>query len=120
MNAAIASCLAFSYLVLYLLAVLALKPITLTVSRRQSFAPMTTTAEIRIPRHAENREACVVLSGPVEDLSCWELSVDSSPLFHRRWSDLQAGRYIAQARLLRGRDTWFSNTVELYVAGEGE
>ena len=93
-----------------------LQPISLSVDKRIGFPPLTVTAEIRIPRHAENRAACVSLVGPVEDQSCWDLSLESSPVFRRTWSRLWEGRYFAQARLLRGRATYFSTTAAIVVA----
>ena len=112
--------LAFVVAVLCLFLVGTLQPIALSVSRRQGFPGMSTVAEIRIPRHAENREACVTLSagGELEDQSCWELTAHSSPVFRRTWKGLAGGQHVAQARLLRGRETWFSNVVELHVADE--
>ncbi len=113
-NPVLIACLLTMYLVFYTL--LSLQPVSLSVNKRQGFPPLTVQAEIRIPRHSENREACVTLHGPIEDQSCWELTIDSSPVFTRKWSGLWGGNYIAQARLLRGRETLFSQAVSITVA----
>lgn len=106
------------FAILFLLSASAPPPIGLLVAKRLGLEPMDTVAEIRIPRHADNRAACVTLNGPLPNESCWDLSDGSAPVFTRTWTGLVAGHYRAQARLLRGRDVLFSNAVELTVLGE--
>lgn len=119
-NPVLTACLATVFLVFYALA--SLQPVSLSVDKRQCFEPCRTKAEVRIPRNVENREVCVLLMiggmpDPI-DRGCWDVSGDSSPVFQRSWANLSAGRYFGQARLSRGRDTYFSNTVELTVIGD--
>lgn len=120
MNAVVACSIGTTFLVLYVFA-MALQPVRLSVSKRQSFAPLVTTAQIVVPRHSENRELCVYLyyGGIQEDKGCWDLSADSSPVFNRTWKVWEPGRHFGLAQLSRGRDTYSSNVVEVVVV-EGE
>lgn len=117
MNASNAACLATAFLVLYVLASAAVQPITLRVERVAGFEPLTTRVEIRIPRNAENREACVSLSD-IYPLACWDLDANSAPVFSRVWKNLPAGGYRAQAALRRSGGWLQSNVVFVRVAGE--
>lgn len=119
MNAVNTCGMATVFLCVYVLASAGVKPITMKVSRMQGFEPMTTQVEIRIPRRAENRQACVSLMGPKEyPLACWDLDIGSAPIFTRTWSDLPAGGYRAQAYLRRTDGSFYSNVILLRVAGE--
>lgn len=97
------------------------QPIAVYVPKLQAITILNTTAEVRIPRHVDNLGACVELSGPKEDLSCWEMNGDHEPpVFTRPLRGLLAGRYRVQARLLRGSKILYSNVVYITVHGEEE
>ena len=94
-------------------------PIRVRLSRQVLMAPGTVRAEIWIPRHAENRHACLLLDGPVHFFSCWDLAGTASPpVFDRWWYGLEAGTYRAQARLDRGPQMIYSPIVDLTVIGD--
>lgn len=119
MNAVNAAAIFTTFLLLYTFASAAgVQPVTLHLSRVAGFEPLTTNVEIRIPRNAENREACVTLSGDTYPLACWDLDVNSSPVFTRVWKNLPAGGYRAQAAIRRSGGWLHSNVVLLRVAGE--
>ena len=93
--------------------------ITVRLSARYAHAPAEIRAEVHIPRHPDNRAACLTLEGPYREEGCWPMAgMAAPPLFSRVWRNLPAGEYLSRARLQRAdasvRD---SNLVNLTVIG---
>lgn len=97
----------------------ALEPVSLRLTPRQGFAPLSIRAEVVIPRHEANRGACVTLEGPMSYESCWEMAgTHSAAVVTKFWYDLPAGIYQARARILRGETITYSATVTFTVHGD--
>ena len=91
-------------------------PIALRLSSRIGFAPLTVRAEIRIPRHPDNRAACVTLDGTMLFESCWQIDGEHSPVtVSKWWHDLPGGHYAARARVQRGTQIAYSQIQEFTV-----
>jgi hypothetical protein len=79
-------------------------PITLTISHRFGFEPMSVKAKIQIEPHYQNRELCIAAESDqgFARSSCWELNGQYAPItFWYDYKDLPAGRYGVQAVLRR-------------------
>lgn len=102
-----------------LLAALLPAPIALRLSARVGFAPMTVRADVRIPKHPDNRAACLTLEGTMSYESCWQLDGGNSPtLVSKWWHDLPGGHYAARARVQRGTTIAYSAVQDLRVIEE--
>ena len=107
-------------LLLLLLTLAAVSPVTLSLDRRLGFAPLSITVDVHIPRHIDNRAACVAIGGAKTENSCWQLEGDQEPrtVFTRYWLGLPAGRYVAGAWLERRTETIRTPLYEITVLGE--
>ena len=102
-----------------LLAALLPAPIALHVRVTNRRPPAHAVAEVRIPRHVDNRAGCVRVEGPKMTEGCWTMAGENEPaLFPRPLIDLPGGEYIAQARLWRAQQTIDSNVVRFTILGE--
>lgn len=119
MNAINTAALATVFLVFY--ALVALQPVRLSVTKRISFAPLDTIAQVVVPRHVDNFYLCITLwyGGEEEDKGCWTLNGNSSPVFTRKWRMWEPGKHYGMAQLWRGKETFYSAIVPLTVV-EGE
>jgi hypothetical protein len=81
------------------------QPVRLEVTPRFQLAPLGKTASVSIrvtvPQSPQNRVVCVEVDGPVFRSSCWESSPTASQNKEFRYSSLEAGSYVATARLFR-------------------
>ena len=95
-------------------------PISLAVSPLNSFEPATVRLTIRIPRHPDNRQVCVVITDVYESFyrrsSCWSVTGDS-PITYTEddiarslfaVDPLEGDNYVATAILTRGRQRFES------------
>ena len=99
-----------------LLAVILPAPVALTLSSRVGFAPLTIRADVRVPKHPDNRAACVTLEGTMSYESCWQVDGEHAPsLVSKWWHDLPGGQYAARARVQRGTQIAYSQVLELTV-----
>ena len=84
-------------------------------SVRVGFAPLSVRADVRIPRHPDNRAACVTLDGTMLFESCWQIDEQSPITISKWWHDLPGGHYAARARVQRGTQVAYSQVLELTV-----
>ena len=102
-----------------LLSALVPDPVALRLSSHVGFAPLTVRADVRIPKHPDNRAACVTLDGAMFYESCWQVDGDKSPtLASKWWHDLPGGHYAARARVQRRTQIAYSQIQELTVLSE--
>jgi hypothetical protein len=98
-------------------------PVALTIQQPMGAAPFYTRARVSIPRHPDNRYACLswtqVQGGQEGRTSCWEVAGEDAPLTH--WHELKAlssGKWEVVAYVLRNDESnLFSNRITLRVTG---
>lgn len=92
-------------------------PIRLSVDKQLGFPPFTTTATVSIPKHADNREACLVVTlDGVPSSSCWPLNgAHDTVQFQRTMKRLGPGRHHFVATLRRSSGWFHSDPVIVSV-----
>lgn len=87
---------------LFIAALFALNPLTLTVSPVTSVAPVTVRVRVITERHADNRALCVSYDGPEYKRSCHTLNgSDDARTWTLYWAFRIGGEYRAVAELIR-------------------
>lgn len=94
-----------------------LSPIRIEPSTTVGFAPLTVDVRVVVPRHEDNREACLVtvLQG-VSSASCWTLNGAQEQVeWHRVLRRLGAGDYTLVGQLRRSSESFLTTPVHVSV-----